>query len=120
MNNRFTQKAQNALTRALSAAGEFGHTYIGSEHLLFGLLTESEGIAAKMLESKGLHSERLKEAIGTACGLGTKTNVSPTDMTPRTKIRDQLYRHRASPSCSSERDRVRCRETSPLSRRESR
>ena len=85
MNNRFTQKAQNALTRALSAAGEFGHTYIGSEHLLFGLLTESEGIAAKMLESKGLHSERLKEAIGTACGLGTKTNVSPTDMTPRTK-----------------------------------
>ena len=37
MQNRLTQKAQNALTRALSAAEELGHTYVGTEHLLIGL-----------------------------------------------------------------------------------
>ena len=47
MVNRFTLKAQNSLNRALSCARELGHTYIGSEHLLLGLLAETDSIAAR-------------------------------------------------------------------------
>ena len=49
MNNRFTGKAQNALNNSLRFARAMGHTYIGSEHLLLSLATESDGVAAKLL-----------------------------------------------------------------------
>ena len=52
MNSRFTQKAQNALNNALIAAREFGHTYVGSEHLLVGLAADEESVAARALMSK--------------------------------------------------------------------
>ena len=45
MNIGFTKKAQNALNRALYLASEMGHTCVGSEHLLLGLLSEKDGIA---------------------------------------------------------------------------
>ena len=47
--NRFTERARQALTLAQEAAGSFGHSYIGSEHLLLGLLREGGGPAAKAL-----------------------------------------------------------------------
>jgi len=82
---KFTQSAQNALNRALQLAREFGHTYIGSEHILLGLLSESESVAAKLLFAKGVTLEKSRELVSELAGKGEKTNVGPQDMTPRTK-----------------------------------
>ncbi len=85
MNNRFTQKAQMALESALSFASELGHTYIGSEHLLLGLLSDSESVASKLLENRGMNFAKAKNMISEIAGMGEKTIVSPADITPRTK-----------------------------------
>ena len=85
MNNRFTQKAQNTLNNALRFAGEMGHTYIGSEHILLALAAENGSVAANVLTAKGVSVARLKEEIASLVGLGSGSSVSPADMTPRTK-----------------------------------
>lgn len=85
MTNKFTQKAQNTLSRALSSARELGHTYVGSEHLLFALLTEKDSISARLLLSKGADPDKLKKSIVELAGIGTPSRVSPSDMTPRVK-----------------------------------
>ena len=51
--NSFTQKANDVLNLAIKAAENFGHTYVGSEHILVGLLKEGTGVGAIMLEEKG-------------------------------------------------------------------
>ena len=85
MVNKFTQKAQNALTKAMHFARELGHTYIGSEHLLLGLMSETDSVAAKLLEGRGLSFDKLRDAVIEIAGNGVKTMVTPGDMTPRTK-----------------------------------
>ena len=85
MTNRFTTRAQNALNGALREAAALGHTYVGSEHLLLGLLTEGEGIAAKLMTARGLRADRLRGAIVELSGSGTESRVSPSDMTPRVR-----------------------------------
>ena len=85
MTNRFTQKAQNALNNALLAAREFGHTYVGSEHLLVGLAAEEDSVAARALLSKGVNKQKIVETIVNNMGTGSPTNVNASDLTPRTK-----------------------------------
>lgn len=85
MNIGFTGKAQNALSKALSSASELGHTCIGSEHLLMGLLSESEGIAAKVLTERGVTLEKITKVIKEVSGVGEVTRLTAADMTPRTK-----------------------------------
>ncbi|MBE6604354.1 MAG: ATP-dependent Clp protease ATP-binding subunit [Ruminococcaceae bacterium] len=85
MANRFTEKAQSTLNRALAAAREMGHTYIGSEHILFALAAESDSVAAKLLTKHGIDAARVKARIAELTGTGDTSNVSPADMTPRTK-----------------------------------
>ena len=85
MNNRFTQKAQNALNNSLRAAHELGHTYIGSEHLLLALAGEEDAASAGVLKKHGVTSEAIREQIVALVGEGSPSNVSPADMTPRTK-----------------------------------
>ena len=85
MKNRFTQKAQNALNFSLGSASDMGHTYIGSEHLLLGLCREESGVAAHYLQSRGVDAEKVKNAIIRLAGAGVPCEVSPTDMTPRTR-----------------------------------
>ena len=63
MVNHFTQKAQNALNRALHCAREMGHTYVGTEHLLLGLLAEADSIASRVLESRGIRYDRTRQMI---------------------------------------------------------
>ena len=63
MTNRFTQKAQNVLNLSLRFASEMGHTYIGSEHLLYALLQESTGVASHYLTERGADAERIKAEI---------------------------------------------------------
>ena len=85
MSNKFTQKAQNTLNHALNAARNMGHTYIGSEHILLGLLEEKDSIATRLLTSKGASSKELRDAIIDISGIGSKSKVTPSDMTPRAK-----------------------------------
>ena len=85
MANRFTQKAQNTLNRALMYARELGHTYIGSEHILLGLLGEREGVGAKLLEARGVTLESVRDVIIRVSGVGIPSVVTPSDMTPRVK-----------------------------------
>ncbi|MBQ4116154.1 MAG: ATP-dependent Clp protease ATP-binding subunit [Clostridia bacterium] len=85
MNSRFTQSAQNALNSALDFAREFGHTYIGSEHILLGLLAETDGVASKLLTARGAALDSIKDTVKEISGEGKQTNVTAADMTPRTK-----------------------------------
>ena len=85
MANRFTEKAQNTLNNALRLARQMGHTYIGSEHILLALTKESESVACKMLQKHGVDVGNVKQQIEALIGTGTPSNVSPADMTPRTK-----------------------------------
>ncbi len=93
MANRFTQKAQNVLNSALRFASELGHTYIGSEHLLLGLIGEQAGVAAHYLQEKGATPDKIRDAVVQLSGMGSPTSVSAADMTPRTKsiIEMSLY-----------------------------
>lgn len=85
MQNKFTQKAQNTLTRAMSVAGELGHSFIGSEHILLGLALEKDSIAAKILASRGIMAAEIKNYIVESEGEGVPSDPSPYDMTPRAK-----------------------------------
>ena len=85
MQSKFTQSATNSINKALFFAREFGHTYIGSEHILLGLLSERESIAAKIMESRGITFDTTKDILIKSTGSGGRSNASPNDMTPRTK-----------------------------------
>ncbi|MBQ7034136.1 MAG: ATP-dependent Clp protease ATP-binding subunit [Clostridia bacterium] len=80
---RFSKLAAHALERSLNLAEELGHTYLGSEHLLLGLLKESDGVAARMLIAKGLTADKLRRKMEGLIGKGTPTLLSINDMTPR-------------------------------------
>ncbi len=83
--NRFTERAQQALAKAQEAAASFGHSYIGSEHLLLGLLREEGGPAAKALAACGVTDDALVKQIEELSGRGTPDSTAPQGMTPRTK-----------------------------------
>ncbi len=85
MNNKFTRMAQNSLNEALRYAREFGHTYVGTEHILLGLLTDAESISCRILNSRGVTADKTTELIFDSIGRGSYTNVSAADMTPMTK-----------------------------------
>ena len=85
MENKFTRKAQNALSFARAEAQDFGHTYIGSEHLLLGLLEEREGVASRMLQKRGITFTKIRAEILEQSIQGEKTVVSIRDITPRMK-----------------------------------
>ena len=81
----FTEKANKAINLAIESASQMGHTYIGTEHLLLGLMKEGSGVAAATLSECGLTTEALTEKIEEAIGTGSQTALTPNDFTPRTK-----------------------------------
>ncbi len=81
----FTQKANKALNLAMTCAGEMGHTYIGTEHLLLGLIKEGSGVAATTLSQAGLDADELENRIKETTGTGAPITLSPNDFTPRSK-----------------------------------
>ncbi len=83
--NSFTQKANEVLNLAITAAEEYGHNYVGSEHILIGLIKEGTGIAATVLENKGITEEKVDALIKSEIGSGSPTRLSPEDFTPRSK-----------------------------------
>ena len=83
--NGFTEKANKALNLSIEAASALGHTYIGSEHLLIGLLKEGSGVAAAVLQSAGASAEMIEDMLVATVGRGSPTSLTPDDMTPRAK-----------------------------------
>ncbi len=83
--NRFTERAEKALRMAHESAMEFGHNYVGTEHILLGLLREGGGVAARVLQSQGINSDRVARRIGELIGIGERTGEQPAGLTPRTK-----------------------------------
>ena len=78
----FTGKAILAMKEAIHAAEEFGHTYIGSEHLLLGLMEEGGNAAASALAAQQLNTERLRNGIVDLVGRGIPAQVQEDCLTP--------------------------------------
>ena len=83
--NGFTEKANRALNVAMSIASELGHTYIGSEHILYGLAADENGVASTLLHKKGIDKDVIYQKLVTTIGRGIQTALSPNDFTPRSK-----------------------------------
>ena len=83
--NSFTQKANDVLNLAIKAAENFGHTYIGTEHILIGVLKENTSYGAELLTEKGVTLDKIEELIKESTGVGNPTALSPNDFTPTAK-----------------------------------
>lgn len=81
---KFTKKAETALNLAKEFAQGMGHSYIGTEHILWGLVKEGTGVAASVLTSNGVAEARLTQAIMELIGRGDGQTPNPQH-TPRTK-----------------------------------
>lgn len=84
--SNFTERARIAISEAHDIACELGHRYIGSEHMVAGLVKEGSGVAAKLLEKNGITLdnviEKIKELTGSGDAISTETELA---LTPRTK-----------------------------------
>ena len=84
--NKFTPTAEEALQLAQEAAGELGHGYMGTEHLLLGLMREDEGLAHTVLTEAGLTDDLLTEMIRKTAGSRPADNSgSAQNLSPRMK-----------------------------------
>ena len=83
--NGFTPKGNEALNYAISAAENFGHTYIGSEHLLLGILMVGSGAACSILSENGVTQSGVEQLLAETVGKGIPTELSPEHLTPRAK-----------------------------------
>lgn len=81
----FTEKANMALNKAVEVAEDLGHTYIGSEHILLGLLDSTDSVAGKILTAKGITYKKIFELLRSQVGAGMPTELQPSDFTPRSK-----------------------------------
>ncbi|AWK44730.1 ATP-dependent protease ATP-binding subunit ClpC [Bacillus velezensis] len=85
MFGRFTERAQKVLALAQEEALRLGHTNIGTEHILLGLVREGEGIAFKALEALGLNSDKMQKEVESLIGRGQESTTSVPHYTPRAK-----------------------------------
>ncbi len=90
MNNRnrldkFTERARKVLSLAQEEAQHFQHNYIGTEHLLLGLVREGEGVAAKVLQNLGLDLPGVRDAVDNIIGRGDHIVLGQIGLTPRAK-----------------------------------
>ena len=83
--NGFTEKANESLNQAINSASGMGHTYVGSEHLLLGILRIGSGVAAGTLTKYNITADKIEEMIRKNIGTGTPTKLSPDYFTPRAK-----------------------------------
>jgi len=83
--NDFTEKANKALNSAVKIAQSLGHIYIGSEHILCGLLTEETGVAYLVLSKQGVTRGEITRKIEIVVGRGIPTRLGAADFTPRSK-----------------------------------
>ena len=83
--NKFSPRAEEALRLSQEAAGELGHGYVGTEHLLLGLMRESDGLAHTVLAEAGLTDDMLVEIIKKSVGVGLPGSNPAQGLTPRAR-----------------------------------
>ncbi len=81
----FTEKANKSLNAAVKAAEDLGHTYIGSEHILLGLLSDTSTVAGAVLAAHNITYADIGEELKRSIGVGVPTELQPDDFTPRSK-----------------------------------
>lgn len=82
---KFTTRARRVLTLAQEEAAEFNHNYIGTEHLLLGLVRESDGVAARVLETLGVQLSQIRSAVEYVIGRGESAVAGERELTARAK-----------------------------------
>jgi ATP-dependent Clp protease ATP-binding subunit ClpC len=83
--DKFTERARKVLQLAQEEAQRFNHNYIGTEHLLLGLVREGEGVAAKVLANLGVDLNKVRSAVEFIIGRGDRTVTGDIGLTPRAK-----------------------------------
>jgi excisionase family DNA binding protein len=83
--DRFTNRARHVLALAQEEAIRFRHNYIGTEHLLLGLVREGDGVACKVLMSLGVELDRVRSGVEFIIGRGDRPAVGEIGLTPRAK-----------------------------------
>ena len=82
---KFSEKARRVLSLAQEEAQRFNHTYIGTEHILLGLVRETDGVAAKVLNNLGVELSKVRSAVEFIIGRGERTPSGEIGLTPRAK-----------------------------------
>ena len=80
--NGFTQKANDAVNLAIAQASALGHTYIGSEHLLLGLVSAERSTACIVLAARGIEVQDVTEGVVRSAGRAPRCSLTPEDLTP--------------------------------------
>ncbi|MDD3252160.1 MAG: ATP-dependent Clp protease ATP-binding subunit [Lachnospiraceae bacterium] len=94
MIDRFTEQAREAISLAVDAAEELGHSYVGTEHLLIGLLQEDTGVASKVLDACGVQTDKVIELVSQLIspnqnvGLAERNTYTPS----ATRVLENSYR----------------------------
>ncbi len=83
--DKFSERARRVLTSAQEEAQRLYHSYIGTEHLLLGLIREEEGVGAKVLISLGVTLSKVRSAVEYIIGRGEKPATGEIELTPRAK-----------------------------------
>ena len=81
----FSDSAVKALNSALGAAMGYGHTYVGSEHMLYGLVSDDSFPSASVLRRYGVGRNEVLRRLETLVGKGRPTRLSMNDLTPRSR-----------------------------------
>src|SRR4051812_36007040 len=82
---KFTERARKVLTLAQEEAQRFNHNYIGTEHLLLGLVREGDGVAARVLNNLGVELHKVRSAVEFIIGRGDRAVMGEIGLTPRAK-----------------------------------
>jgi ATP-dependent Clp protease ATP-binding subunit ClpC len=82
---KFSERARRVLTIAQEEARNLNHSYIGTEHILLGLVREDEGVAARVLTNLGIGLGKIRSAVEFIIGRGEKPGTGETGLTPRAK-----------------------------------
>lgn len=83
--NGFTKKANNAINEGIHIASDLGHTGVGSEHILYGLLSEEASVSQTLLEKNNITEEEIDQKLKDVFGTGIPNELTPNDLTPRSK-----------------------------------
>jgi ATP-dependent Clp protease ATP-binding subunit ClpC len=83
--DRFTERARRVLTLAQEEAQRLRHNYIGTEHILLGLMREGEGVAARVLSNLGVQLPKVRDSVEFIVGRGEGMVVGEIGLTPRAK-----------------------------------
>lgn len=83
--DRFTKRARRVLTLAQEEAQRLNHNYIGTEHLLLGLVREENGVAVRVLRDLGVDPKQIRERVERTVGRGQRAMYGKLSLTPRTK-----------------------------------